>query len=254
MIARNIETDVALSAERSEGTLRLRPLQVIPVAGDPKDDQAWVSLISAIPHVSPWRLIYATTFKRAVDIVASATLLLVLAFIVVVAMLLIRLDSPGPAIFKQERIGRNGKRFNLYKLRTMQHSSSKDIVWLTNENGQSTHKVRNDPRVTRIGQLLRRTSIDELPQLLNIVKGDMSLIGPRPELPVIVDNYESWQHDRHLVRPGLTGWWQVTGRSDLPMHENTELDLFYVQRMSFLLDWQIAIRTIRVVVKGRGAF
>jgi lipopolysaccharide/colanic/teichoic acid biosynthesis glycosyltransferase len=121
-------------------------------------------------------------------------------------------------------------------------------------DGTWRHKMPDDPRVTRAGRLLRRTSVDEWPQLINVIRGQMSLVGPRPELPNIVKTYEPWQHLRHLVRPGMTGWWQVQGRSDLPMHEHTELDLYYVKHVSFRLDLQITARTVGVVLRGLGAF
>jgi lipopolysaccharide/colanic/teichoic acid biosynthesis glycosyltransferase len=116
------------------------------------------------------------------------------------------------------------------------------------------HKWRDDPRVTRTGRLLRRTSIDELPNLINVLKGEMSLVGPRPEQPGIVDQYEPWQRKRLAVTPGMTGWWQVNGRSDRPMHHNTEFDLYYVQNYSPLLDIIILVKTIGVVLRGKGAY
>ncbi len=123
-----------------------------------------------------------------------------------------------------------------------------------NPSGDRSRKARNDPRVTRVGRFLRRTSLDELPQLFNVLRGDMSLVGPRPELPEIVATYEAWQHDRHRVLPGLSGWWQIHGRSDKPMHQHTELDIYYVSHVSFLLDVYILLRTLVVVIAGRGAF
>jgi lipopolysaccharide/colanic/teichoic acid biosynthesis glycosyltransferase len=225
------------------------PIPLETIAHDP-----WLATITHAPQVSLFRLFYATVLKRTIDIVASTILLLLLAPLLVIAMLAIRLDSPGSAIFTQDRVGRHGRIFRLYKFRTMSQAASGKVTWLVDEDGTKRHKLRNDPRVTRVGKWLRYTSLDELPQLLNIIRGDMSLIGPRPELVEIVRNYEDWQHQRHIVRPGLTGWWQVSGRSDKPMHENTELDLFYVRGQSFRLDLLIALKTIRVVVKGLGAF
>jgi len=116
------------------------------------------------------------------------------------------------------------------------------------------HKALDDPRVTPLGRYLRRASLDELPQLVNVLRGQMSLVGPRPELPWIVARYEPWQHARHVVPPGMTGWWQINGRSELPLHLNTQLDLFYIQNFSVLLDLRILARTLGVVIRGRGAF
>ena len=216
--------------------------------------EAWLSVVGALRDVSLGRILYATVIKRAVDIVAASLLLLCFSPLILLAAIAVVLDSSGPAWFIQHRVGRNGQLFRLYKLRTMGHASTEPSIWILDDNGNVCHKRKNDPRVTRVGRWLRRTSVDELPQLINILKGDMSLIGPRPELPEIVQRYAGWQHGRHLVRPGLTGWWQVMGRSDKPMHENTELDLFYVERQSLRLDLLIALKTIRVVFCGRGAF
>lgn len=218
------------------------------------DAEAWLSMIAAAHRVSIWRLFYVTVAKRILDITAATFLIVVLSPLLVAALVVVRLDSPGAPIFRQPRVGRGGHPFTLYKFRTMRHEPATALTWFRDDDGNVHHKIRNDPRVTRIGRWLRRTSIDELPQLINIIKGDMSLIGPRPELPEIVAQYEPWQHDRHLVRPGITGWWQVSGRGDLPMDKNTELDLFYVRGQSFSLDWKIALKTIRVVLRGSGAY
>jgi len=214
----------------------------------------WLAVIGGISEAGVFRLLYVTWIKRSVDILASSLLLLLLSPFMILSLLAVRLDSNGPAIFSQDRVGRGGRIFRLYKFRTMTHNPTEELVWMTDEKGMKSHKVRNDPRITRAGKWLRKTSLDELPQLINIIKGDMSLIGPRPELVQIVAKYEPWQHERHIIRPGLTGWWQVCGRSDRPMHENTELDLYYVRNQSFRLDFIIALKTIRVVFKGLGAF
>jgi exopolysaccharide biosynthesis polyprenyl glycosylphosphotransferase len=203
---------------------------------------------SAIQHC------YVRFLKRGVDVLVASTLLLLLSPLFLIIAIAIRLDSPGPVLFRQTRIGRYGRPFTIYKFRTMRDHPRDRIEWLVDEEGHVCHKMKNDPRVTHTGRWLRRSSIDELPQLLNIVLGNMSLIGPRPELPEIVDHYSEWQHRRHQVRPGLTGWWQVSGRSDCPMHENTELDIYYVQNRSFWLDVRILLLTTLVVIRGIGAF
>lgn len=197
---------------------------------------------------------YVLFLKRGLDAIVAATMLLLLSPMLLVVAIAIRLDSPGPILFRQTRIGRGGRPFTIYKFRTMRDHGQIRIEWLTDEEGNVCHKMRNDPRVTRVGRWLRRTSIDELPQLFNIVLGHMSMVGPRPELPEIVERYAEWQHRRHLVRPGLTGWWQVSGRSDKPMHEHTELDIFYVENGSLWLDLRILVLTTLVVFKGLGAF
>ena len=144
----------------------------------------------------------------------------------------------------------------MLKFRTMQPEAEamRQAVEHTDEQGHLIHKRLDDPRVTRIGRILRRASLDELPQLFNVLKGEMSLVGPRPELPYLVERYELWQRQRFAVPQGMTGWWQVNGRSDKPMHLNTEDDLYYVQNYSILLDIFILIRTIGVVIAGKGAF
>jgi exopolysaccharide biosynthesis polyprenyl glycosylphosphotransferase len=194
--------------------------------------------------------------KRLFDLVLSSIGLVVsLPFMAVIA-LGIRLDSPGPIFFRQQRVGENGRIFGMLKFRTMVHNAetrSSTIIKVA-ENGEPLHKFYDDPRVTRFGRFLRRTSLDELPQFFNILKGEMSLVGPRPELPWLVDRYEPWQHKRFEVPQGLTGWWQVNGRADKPMHLNTQDDLYYIKNYSLWLDIQILWRTVIVVFSQRGSF
>jgi lipopolysaccharide/colanic/teichoic acid biosynthesis glycosyltransferase len=167
--------------------------------------------------------------------------------------LAVRLDSRGPVIFRQQRVGENGRRFWMYKFRSMVQGADK--LDGAQRNGTSgAFKRKDDPRVTRVGRFLRRTSLDEIPQLVNVLKGDMSLVGPRPELPWLVDRYEPWQRKRFAVPQGMTGWWQVNGRSTKPMHMHTEDDLYYVQNYSIWLDFYILLRTFWVVLRGKGAY
>lgn len=170
--------------------------------------------------------------------------------------LLVRLETPGPVIFRQTRVGENGRLFEMLKFRTMRQEAEEQrhLVEKTDEAGNLIHKHPDDPRITRIGRRLRRLSLDELPQLWNVLRGEMSLVGPRPELPYLVEKYEDWQRQRFAVPQGLTGWWQINGRSDRPMHLNTEDDLYYVQNFSLLLDVYILVKTVGTVVQGRGAF
>ncbi|MCS6844731.1 MAG: undecaprenyl-phosphate glucose phosphotransferase [Caldilineales bacterium] len=194
--------------------------------------------------------------KRVFDLsIASALLLLTWPFMLLIA-LAIKLDSPGPAIFVQERVGENGRLFKMYKFRSMVADAEQRAheVIRVDANGDVLHKHPDDPRVTRVGRFLRRTSLDELPQLFNVLRGEMSLVGPRPELPWLVAQYESWQRRRFAVPPGITGWWQINGRSERAMHLHTEDDLYYIQNYSPLLDLQILWRTVGVVLRGRGAF
>lgn len=197
---------------------------------------------------------YSTFWKRVIDLVVVTPLLCLSVIPMLLIAIVVLLDSPGNPVFLQRRVGKNGRLFTMWKFRTMHQSSCNEIAMFVDENGLEHHKIKNDPRVTRFGALLRRTSLDELPQLVNVIAGHMSLVGPRPELPQIVASYEPWQHQRHLVSPGITGWWQVSGRSDLPMHQNTELDIYYVERQSLKLDLTIIKKTIASVVRGVGAF
>ncbi|MEM7128355.1 MAG: sugar transferase [Chloroflexota bacterium] len=194
--------------------------------------------------------------KRLVDIVVSAALLLLTSPIMVAIALAIWLEDGGSIFYKAERVGQNGNRFKMVKFRSMHINADKmqHLVNRVDENGNLIHKSEGDPRVTKIGRFIRRTSLDEIPQLFNVLCGDMSLVGPRPELPWLVAEYEDWQYRRLDMPQGITGWWQVNGRSDKPMHLSTELDLYYIQHYSLWLDLQILWRTVGVVLRGRGAY
>ena len=191
--------------------------------------------------------------KRGLDLILAGGLLVVTAPLTGLIALAIYLESGGPVVLRQPRVGEHGRVFEMFKFRTM-YSPQDDDDADTTEQGTAPIKQPGNPRITRLGAYLRRTSLDELPQLVNVMRGEMSLVGPRPELPWIVDRYEPWQHARHVVPPGMTGWWQINGRSELPLHLNTQLDLFYIQNFSVLLDLRILARTIGVVIRGRGAF
>ena len=194
--------------------------------------------------------------KRIFDLMICIFLLLfVLPFILLIS-LFIRIDSPGPIIFRQPRVGENGRIFGMFKFRTMVDGAEKmqEAFNEVNEDGKIIFKRPNDPRITRVGHFLRRTSLDELPQLFNVILGDMSLVGPRPELPWMVDQYEPWQRKRFAVPQGMTGWWQVNGRSDNPMHLHTEDDIYYVQNYSIWMDIYILLKTPWVVLRGKGAY
>lgn len=194
--------------------------------------------------------------KRLFDLfVGSLLFVLALPFFLLVSIV-VKLDSDGSVFFRQERLGENGRIFRMYKFRTMVPDAEKlqDQVSEIDKDGHLIFKRPNDPRVTRIGRVLRKTSLDELPQLINVIKGEMSLVGPRPELPWVMDQYEAWQHKRFAVPQGMTGWWQVNGRSDKPMHLNTEDDIYYVQNYSLWMDIYILIKTPFVVLRGKGAY
>lgn len=194
--------------------------------------------------------------KRLFDVTVAAAVLSLTWPLFAFLGALIRFDSKGPVFFKQLRVGENGKLFWMYKFRTMSNDAEKrqaEVVRYT-ESGQVVHKVRNDPRVTRLGQFLRRSSLDELPNLINVFKGEMTIVGPRPELPWLVERYEPWQRERLVVPQGIASWWAINGRSDRPLHLNTEDDVYYVRHYSFLFDLWICWKTIGVVLRGKGAY
>ncbi len=183
--------------------------------------------------------------KRLMDVSVAAVSLLLFLPVFPILVLLIKLDSKGKVFFVQERVGRNGKLFKMYKLRTMSSSSDPYAV---------APKDNTDARITKLGGILRKTSLDEVPQLLNVINGTMSLVGPRPEMPFIVDQYELWQRRRLDVLPGITGLWQIVGRKDLPLHENLEYDFYYIRNRSLVFDLVILLRTIPAAVFQRGAY
>ena len=194
--------------------------------------------------------------KRAFDLIVVSLMLLPALPLMGLIALFIWLFDGRPVLFNQKRVGENGHIFKIYKFRTMILHADKMLSKVSekDEQGNLIHKKKGDPRVTRLGRFLRRFSLDELPQLLNIFAGQMSLVGPRPELPALVEQYEPWQRQRLTVPQGLTGWWQINGRSDKPMHLHTEDDLYYVRNYSLWLDIQILVKTFWVVVHGKGAY
>ena len=197
----------------------------------------------------------ASWVKGLVDRLAAALLLVVLSPLLLVAAIVIRIDTPGPAVFRQTRVGLDGRPFTIFKLRTMQVDAEARLAALmaVNEGAGPLFKMAQDPRTTRVGRTLRRTSIDELPQLVNVLRGEMSLIGPRPGLPVETMTYDDWVGRRLRVKPGLTGAWQVCGRSNLSWTDSVRLDIDYVDNATLRDDVRIAMKTARVVIGRDGA-
>jgi exopolysaccharide biosynthesis polyprenyl glycosylphosphotransferase len=194
--------------------------------------------------------------KRAFDLVVAGVLLVVLSPLLLLVAALIRLQDGGPALYRQRRVGADGAPFDMIKFRSMVPDAESRLAELAdaNEHDGVLFKIREDPRVTRVGRIIRKFSIDELPQLFNVLGGEMSLVGPRPPL---VDEYERYEQDTHrrlLVRPGMTGLWQVSGRSDLPWSEAVRLDLYYVDNWSMVIDLVIMIKTVKAVLVSRGAY
>jgi exopolysaccharide biosynthesis polyprenyl glycosylphosphotransferase len=198
----------------------------------------------------------AHLFKRTFDLVGGALLIVLLSPVFLIAALSVWLNDRGPVFFKQTRVGRDGEHFECLKFRSMVVNADEvlDQIAHLNEHDGVLFKMQDDPRITRPGKLLRRLSLDELPQLLNVVRGDMSLVGPRPPLPSEVERYHRDVHRRLRVRPGMTGLWQVSGRSELSWSETVRLDLYYADNWSLLQDLNILVRTVRAVLGGRGAF
>ncbi len=202
---------------------------------------------------------------RILDLTVAVAMLIVLAPFLAVIAIAIKLDSSGPVLFRQRRIGRSLAPFTVMKFRTMTHGASHEthkrfvVGLITGEQPEATSqrgprfKLAGDPRVTRVGRLLRRSSLDELPQLWNVIRGEMSLVGPRPPIPYEVEHYPPHWFERFAVKPGVTGLWQVSGRSELTLEEMVRLDVEYVHRRSLWLDLSILLKTIPAVLSARGA-
>ncbi len=201
--------------------------------------------------------------KRVVDVVLSATALLILLPLLVMLALAIKLHSPGPVLFRQTRIGKDGKPFTFLKFRSMRDSADTSIHQehvaalirnhaLAPTDGKSA-KIERDPRITGLGRILRKTSVDELPQLINVLRGEMSLIGPRPCIPYEAELFQEWHKRRFEVLPGLTGWWQIKGRNRVSFDDAMRMDIYYIDHLSLWLDLKILIFTPFAVLTGKGA-
>ncbi len=233
--------------------------QVVPDLFQVTKNQVHVEELNGIPLISTrqlsiqgWNLL----IKRAFDLVFGVLLGIVSMPMWLLIVAAIKLDSPGPILYSQIRIGKNGDPFRCYKFRSMVQDADKmrcDLGDL-NESSGPLFKMRHDPRRTRVGRWIRRFSLDELPQLINVMRGEMSLVGPRPNLPQEVEQYEDWHERRLLVSPGITGLWQVSGRSDLTFDEMVLLDIYYVENWNLAMDLSILIRSIPAVLRGRGAY
>ncbi len=198
----------------------------------------------------------ALLVKRAVDIVGAVVGLTLGAPLLALIALAVRLDSPGPVIFRQTRVGLHGRLFEMYKFRSMRVGAEEqqDMLAEFNEADGPIFKIKDDPRLTRVGRILRRMSLDELPQLVNVLRGEMSLVGPRPPIPSEVEKYQEWHKKRLEAPPGMTGLWQVSGRSRLSFDEMVLLDIYYIENWSLWLDLKILLRTIPKVLMGEGAY
>ncbi len=203
--------------------------------------------------------------KRAFDVAFSLGALVCFSPVLAVCAAAIKATSPGPVFFRQERVGRDGRRFTLYKLRTMRSDCDPSIhekytaQWIAGKSGDGksgdgngVHKLMDDPRVTPVGRLLRRSGLDEIPQFFNVLKGDMSVVGPRPPLPYEVERYTDWHRRRLQVLPGITGLWQVSGRNSLSFDDMVRLDIEYIENWSLALDMKIVLRTVPAMIMSEG--
>lgn len=221
--------------------------------------QVAVSDLGGVPLIGVQEIAFshaALLVKRVMDVtIALLMFLLGLPLILIIAVA-IKLDSRGPILFRQDRVGKNGRPFRIYKFRSMRVGAEEeqDDLFAMNEADGPLFKIRNDPRLTRVGRFLRRTSLDELPQLINVLEGQMSLVGPRPAIPCEVEQYQPWHRQRLSVHPGMTGLWQVSGRSELTFDEGVLLDIYYIEHWSPWLDLNILLRTVPKVFMGDGAY
>ena len=247
--------DIVQTCDEQGIIVRLQPDLLVRTLATPyvgEIDGLPLLTVRAVPR-DGWALL----IKRLLDLVGAAALLLVLAPLLILVAVLIRLDSRGPSLFRQERVGLNKRRFPLLKFRTMVDGADRQqqSIESLNEASGPVFKIKSDPRITRLGRFLRRYSIDELPQLINVLKGDMSLVGPRP-LPVrdVMKINAHWHKRRFSVKPGITCLWQVNGRSDVSFDHWVDLDLKYIDNWCLQLDLKILLKTIPVVFRGSGAY
>ena len=198
--------------------------------------------------------------RGIIDRLLALTIVMVCSPLMVIIAICIAIESPGGAIFRQERVGRGGKKFTMYKFRSMLGETDDDDykemlqTMVKEDKLHLDNKLSFQPRVTRVGALLRKTNLDELPQLFNVVRGDLRLVGPRPDLPYSVDSYEEWMKKRLMVKPGMTGLWQVSGGNNLSFHQMVRLDIKYIERQSFLLDTRILMKTAGLVIRRDGNY
>lgn len=193
--------------------------------------------------------------KRLIDVICSFIGVVILSPLFIIIAIIIKITSKGPVFFSQKRVGKKGKEFDMYKFRSMVVNAEelKEKLAAQNEMSGPMFKMKDDPRVTKVGKIIRKTSIDELPQLWNVLKGDMSLVGPRPSLPKEVDKFEKWMHKRLEVKPGLTCYWQVSGRNNIDFEDWMKLDIRYVEERSTWIDIKLIFKTVRVLFGDKNA-
>jgi len=244
------------SAVIARGFRRPVAIKFLPDMGDLLPQHFEVHHLGGRPYIGFAPAARVSWLKRVVDVVLGAIVLALLAPLFLVIALAIKLDSPGSVFYRQERVGKDGRRFGMYKFRSMRHDADRLLEQLRHQNEATgpLFKMRTDPRVTPVGRVLRRLSLDELPQLFNVMHGEMSLVGPRPPIPAEVGQYDDWQLGRLRAVPGMTGLWQVSGRSEVPFHDMVRLDLHYIRNWTLGMDFEILLRTVPAVLTNRGAY
>lgn len=255
---------VALPAHRQEqvrrvisrGFRRRVTIRIAPEITEPLPGRVDIEEVAGRHLLGFTPMAKVSWMKRGMDLVLGTLILLALTPALLLVALLVKLDSPGPVLYRQERVGRDGKRFMMFKFRSMRQDADALLVELRERNEATgpLFKIKNDPRITRVGRVLRRFSVDEFPQLLNVLRGEMSLVGPRPPVPSEVEQYDDWHLARLRAVPGMTGLWQASGRSEVPFHDMVRLDLHYIQNWSLSLDLEILARTVPAVLSHKGAY
>jgi exopolysaccharide biosynthesis polyprenyl glycosylphosphotransferase len=258
------EIIIALPSRRREQVTRLvdrgfrRPVKIkfVTGIGELLPERLEVQRIAGRSYIGFTPVAEVSWLKRALDMIVVSLGLIVISPLLGLISLAIVLDSRGPIFYGQERVGKDGRHFRMLKFRSMVTDADRRLAALKEHNEVSgpMFKMRRDPRVTRVGRFIRRWSLDELPQLFNVLRGEMSLVGPRPPVPSEVSEYEEWQLGRLRAVPGLTGLWQVSGRSEVSFHDMVRLDLHYIRNWSLSLDIEILLRTIPAVLTSRGAY
>jgi exopolysaccharide biosynthesis polyprenyl glycosylphosphotransferase len=245
-----------MSALMARGFCRRVNVKLLPNLGDNLPRELDLHHIAGRPYIGFSPVANVNGLKRVSDLALTTFGLMVIWPVLAIIAIFIKLDSPGPVLYRQLRVGKDGRLFEMLKFRSMHRDADqrRAALMAANEATGPLFKIRNDPRITRVGRVLRRTSLDEFPQLLNVLRGEMSLVGPRPPLPSEVELYEEWQLGRLRAVPGMTGLWQVSGRSDVSFHDMVRLDLHYIRNWSLALDVEILWRTLPAVLGNRGAF
>jgi exopolysaccharide biosynthesis polyprenyl glycosylphosphotransferase len=258
------ELIIAIPTRRREQVTRLvdrgfrRPVKIkfVTGIGELLPERLEVQRLGGRSYVAFEPVAKVSWLKRAMDILLVGLGLVAISPLLALVALAIKVDSPGPVFYRQTRVGKDGRQFSMLKFRSMCVDADRRLAELRQHNEASgpLFKMKSDPRITRVGRILRRSSLDELPQLFNVLIGDMSLVGPRPPIPAEVAEYEDWQLGRLGAVPGVTGLWQVSGRSEVSFHDMVRLDLHYIRNWSLALDFEILLRTVPAVVTSRGAY